>query len=193
MRSGNILKNYINLGEEMNIDEFKSRITRRGISRPNLFNIYIQPPEAIGYDTNQLRYLTFKAYSVDIPGKTIATSERRTHGPIQKVSYCDPIFPDITVSIICSDDLYERQVFDRWMNYIIKQNNGFIVEYYSRYTTKTIINKLDHEGRESMKYELIDSYPTNINSQKLDWSETDSYLTLDVTFTYRYYTYIGIN
>lgn len=171
----------------MNIDTFKSNLIRRGISRPNLFSVYIQTPYALGYNLNATKSLLFKAYSLNIPDKTVSTSSRRTYGPIQKVSYCDPIYSDIVISIICSEDLYERNIFEKWLDFIIKPDS-YLVEYYDRYITKTVINKLDSEGKDTIRYELHDSYPVNLGAQKLDWSETDSYLTFDVTFTYRYYT-----
>lgn len=167
----------------MNINKFRQSFTT-GIARANRFKCIIIPPVALtNYKDKDLSY---RCFASELPSKSIVTNERRTYGPVIKTPYSDIVGGEITLSFICSGDLSERKLFDSWMNKIIDIST-WDISYYSEYTTDLYLHVMDESDKVNAKYKFIEAYPATLGSQRLDWSENDSYIVMDVTFNYNYY------
>ena len=86
------------------------------IARPNLFNCYLSG--AAVFDSS-IPDFSFRCEKAEFPGRTIATTDDTHSGPTLKLPY-DMTYNDITLSIICSEDMKERMFFERWMDLIVK-------------------------------------------------------------------------
>lgn len=175
---------------------FLSEFRKKSFARNNLFEVTLFPPKVITGE--KLVYnLHLYAESASIPGLNFATSDIRRYGygPIEKKPYA-PIFNDITISFLVdgTGDLYK--FFNKWMNRIVSSdqyvngsssNNGlsaFEVEYKDDYKTQINISTFDEAGEVVLNTQLVDAVPIAISDTQLSWSDNDSVMKLQVTFTY---------
>ena len=180
------------------ISEFKTSIGN--LVRPNLFNATLNGYSKIvgGTDSGTfpdiVNTFKFRCEKAELPGRTLATSEDAVGGgPSLKLPY-DMTYNDMTLSIICSTDMKEREFFEIWMDKIIGRGgreNAGLVSYYSDYAlgVSLKVEQLDEAGRTLISYTLNDIYPTALTPMNASWEETNTYQRFGVTLAYRYHTY----
>jgi len=183
------------------ISDFKTYIGK--LVRPNLFTATLSGYSKIvgvGEDTtadlpNIDSTFKFRCEKAELPGRTLATSEDAVgSGPSLKLPY-DVTYNDMTLSIICSTDMIERDFFERWMNKIIgpggNSNSAGLISYYADYALGVTlkVEQLDESGQSLISYTLHDIYPTALTPMNAQWEETNTYQRFGVTLAYRYYTY----
>jgi hypothetical protein len=179
------------------ISNFKNKIGN--LARPNLFYAIL------GYGPGFLEYVntsglnveetfSFRCEVAEIPGRTIATmDEAGGAGPALKLPY-DVTYNDINLTIICSEDMKEREFFEMWMNAVVGKGGtdvGGLVNYYSNYAEGNIleIDQLDSAGKILSASSLYDVYPIALSSMTASWEETNSYQRFSATLAYRYYDF----
>ena len=180
------------------ISEFKSAIGN--LVRPNLFIATLGGyKKIVGGNTTPLSDIDstfkFRCEKAELPGRTLATSEDAVgSGPSLKLPY-DITYNDMTLSIICSTDMKERDFFERWINKIIgsggASNSAGLVSYYSDYAMGVTlkVEQLDESGQSLITYTLHDIYPTALTPMNASWEENNTYQRFGVTLAYRYHTY----
>ena len=180
------------------ISEFKTSIGN--LVRPNLFNATLNGYSKIvgGTDSGTfpdiVNTFKFRCEKAELPGRTLATSEDAVGGgPSLKLPY-DVTYNDMTLSIICSTDMKEREFFEIWMDKIIGRGgreNAGLVSYYADYAlgVSLKVEQLDEAGRTLISYTLNDIYPTALTPMNASWEETNTYQRFGVTLAYRYHTY----
>lgn len=179
----------------LSIDNFKSNIS---IVRPNLFYATITLPPGLFTATEiaELNNFKFRCESTELPGRTIATYDDQSTGTTKKLAY-DVTYNDINMTIIASEDMHERKIFESWIDRIVLPSShnaggssGGIVRYYEDYAKGIVtISQLDSNGSDTIaEYKLHYAYPIQVGAMNLNWSEFDTYQRFAVTLTYRYYT-----
>ena len=165
------------------INDFKSSFTT-DLARPNRFDVSIPVPLTLIPYVSSAKNLNYRCEHAQLPGRTFATTEQKTYGPIEKYPYLTT-FTDIDLTFIIDDDMNQKVFFDAWMNYINPQyNNNF--RYKSDYSTVITVNQYDVNNQLSYSVNLYDAYPVSMNQLDLDWA-TDGYHKLSVTFAYTYW------
>jgi hypothetical protein len=193
-------KASINAPRPEDVGAFWSRITNRGGGPAKTSRFLIQIASRPRFpdswklnfpqEMNRLSDLTFQCDTAEIPGRSIATNDIQIGGPTIKLPY-GSTYSDMTLNFICTNDMYERKIFDDWLNYINNVTN-FTISFREDYTTSIYIFQYDEGGDQSMSpavtfgVELIEAYPIAINPMQLAWAE-DSVHRLGVTFAYTYY------
>jgi hypothetical protein len=162
------------------INEFKSSFTK-DIARPNRFDVSIPIPLVLIPYFSSARSLNYRCENATLPGRTFATTEQKTYGPIEKFPYLTT-YTDIDLTFIVDDDMQQKIFFDGWMDYINPLYNHNI-RYKSDYTTAITINQYDVQNKLTYSVNLYDAYPISINQMDLDWSN-DGHHKLVVTFAY---------
>jgi hypothetical protein len=160
------------------------------IARPNLFNCYLSGSGA--FDLS-IPNFSFRCEKAEFPGRTIATTDDTHSGPTLKLPY-DMTYNDITLSIICSEDMKERMFFESWMDLIVKpatQGDAGTIGYHSEYARglKLHVEQLNGNGQSIAEYVCHDPYPIAITPMNATWEEVNTYQRFGVTLTYRYHTY----
>jgi hypothetical protein len=110
------------------------------------------------------------------------------YGPGYKIPY-QTQFADISLTFLCTNDFYERKLFDRWIEAIMPNdthNLRFPNDDDTRYLTNLKIIQYDDFIKQIYAVEMIDAFPISIASQPLNWGE-DSFHRLTVQFSYRKY------
>lgn len=192
----------------LNIDSFRTNID---VVRPNLFYARLTLPfsiEGITITRDPLGFYTygnvtdiskfeFRCEATELPGRTVATYDDQSTGTTKKLAY-DITYNDINLTIIASEDMNERKVFERWIDYIVNpstHNNptgkGGLVKYYDDYAKGVLtISQLNNDGDKVIaEYTMHGAYPIQVSAMNLSWAEFDTYQRFSVTMTYRYYTY----
>jgi len=134
------------------------------------------------------RYLALQCESAELPGKTFQTADVKIYGPIFKVPY-QTQYADTTLTFLCTNDFYERKLFDRWMEAIMPtdtNNMRFPKGQQSRYLTNIKIIQYDEFIKQIYAVELMDAFPIGVAPQTLSWSE-DGFHRLSIQFAYQKY------
>jgi hypothetical protein len=137
------------------------------------------------------RYLALQCESAELPGKTLATADVKIYGPTFKVPY-QTQYTDTTLTFLCTNEFYERKLFERWMDCIMPydtNNLRFPKDERSRYLTNIKIIQYDEFIKKIFIVELIDAFPIGISSQQLSWTD-DNFHRLSVQFAYQKYSVI---
>lgn len=165
------------------ISEFKSSF-RGDLSRPNKFDVNVNIPLVLIPYIAGARTLNFRCENAQLPGRTLATTEQKTYGPIEKFPYLNT-YNDIDLTFIVDDDMQQKILFDAWLNFINPLYNNNI-RYKQEYATILTINQYDVTNKVSYSCNLYDAFPISMNQMDLDWSG-DGYHKLNVTFAYTYW------
>lgn len=140
----------------------------------------------IGANSTMSRYLGLQCESAELPGKSLQTSDVKIYGPSFKVPYMAS-YDVTTLTFLCTNEFYERKLFDRWLESIIPNdtnNPRFPKGKNSSYMTNIKIIQYDDFIKQIYAVELIDAFPVTIASQALSWSE-DNFHRLNVQFSYQ--------
>ena len=179
------------------ITQFKNNVKT---VRPNLFYAQISLPQvvrtAVQSKTSDMNNtFSFRCQATEFPGRTVATNDDIHSGPSVKHAY-DLTYNDINLSIIASEDMVERYVFDTWMENMVTtsgvsggQATGGFVRYYNDTMRdgKIIIYQVNDQQEQLAKCTLYGAFPIGIGPLNLSWEEFDSYQRFAVTISYRYH------
>ena len=158
------------------IKNFKSSF-KTDLSRPSRFDVQIYT-QFLG-DTSVLNY---RCEAAQLPGRTFATMEQRTYGPIEKFPYLNT-YNDLELTFMVTDDMSQKTFFDKWME-IINPTTTNDFTYKADYCADLIVTQYDVRNRPTYSVNILEAYPISVNQLDLDWSSTDTYHKLIVTFAY---------
>jgi len=165
------------------ISEFKSSFSR-DVARTNRFDVNINIPFVMLPYISSARSLNYRCENANLPGRTFATTEQKTYGPIEKYPYLST-YNDMDLTFIVDDDMSQKLFFDGWLNYINPQYNNNL-RFKGDYATIITINQYDVSNQLSYSVNLYDAYPISMNQLDLDWAG-DGHHKLVVTFAYTYW------
>jgi hypothetical protein len=134
------------------------------------------------------RYLALQCESTELPGKVLQTADVKVYGPSFKVPY-QTQYNDASFTFLCTNDFYERKLFDRWLEAIMPtdtNNLRFPKGNRTRYMTNIKIIQYDEFIKQIYAVELQDAFPIGVAAQQLSWSE-DNFHRLTVQFAYQKY------
>jgi len=140
--------------------------------------------------TNNQRYwserLNNSLQSIRMPGRGQSTTQVRTHGVIRDVPY-EPLYGgDIEMNFIVSHDYFERQFFEKWMDYCVGRNGKY--SYYDDFTTEIQISALDIKDEIVYELRLEEAYPKEISAIEYAHSKENELVNLTINMAYRRYT-----
>ena len=164
------------------VNEFKSRIGGH-LASPANFRVLMSG--AI-LDSDGSRLLSLLCNQAQLPGRSFATNEITTHGPIRKQPY-QSIYDDIVFSLYCQEDMGIKELFQEWQSYIQDNSSTNEFSYFDDYVTDVIVEQYTPTGEITYSVKLIDAYPVMVAPLQLDWATKDSFHQLSVTMAYRYW------
>jgi hypothetical protein len=145
-----------------------------------------QDPQSKTTNASLSRYLALQCESAELPGKTLNTADVKIYGPTFKVPY-QTQYTDTTLTFLCTNEFYERKLFDRWIEAIMPSDTNnlrFPKDEETRYMTNIKIIQYDEFIKQIYAVELIDAFPIGVASQQLSWSD-DGVHRLSVQFAYQ--------
>ncbi len=145
-----------------------------------------------GYSDPEItRYLGMQCESAELPGTSLITADSKIYGPVYKVPY-QKQFADVNLSFICTNDFYERKLFDKWIECIMPpdtNNLRFPKGQNTRYLSDISIIQFDEFVKQIYAIKLIDAFPISIASMPLSWAD-DNFHRVTVSFAYHYHKVI---
>ena len=156
-------------------------------------DIFSAPQDPATRTTNASlsRYLALQCETAELPGRTLLTQDVKIYGPTFKVPYQSQ-YNDINLGFICTNDFYERKLFDRWIEAIHPSdtnNMRFPKGNGTRYMCNITIIQYDDFIKKIYSVQLVDAFPIGVAAQPLNWSE-DNFHRLSVQFAYQRYKVI---
>ena len=139
-------------------------------------------------NSSMSRNLALQCEAAELPGKTMATADVKIYGPTFKVPY-QTQYSDTSLTFLCTNEFYERKLFDRWMEAIHPtdtNNLRYPKGDKSRYLTNIKIIQYDDFIKQIYAVELIDAFPIGVAPQTLSWAD-DGFHRLSVSFAYQKY------
>ena len=134
------------------------------------------------------RYLALQCETAELPGKTLQTEDVKIYGPTFKVPY-QTQYAETSLTFLCTNEFYERKLFDRWMEAIMPtdtNNIRFPKGSNSRYLTQITITQFDDLIKQIYAVNLIDAFPIGVAAQPLSWGE-EGFHRLTIQFAYQRY------
>lgn len=190
---GNILPQGVRKG----ISGFRSTINNlNGLQRTNHFYVTIPNPPILQGDIGPI-LLPFLTESATLPGVSLSTTEIRRYGygPTEKKPYA-PTFVDQQMNFLGDGSGLVHKFFYKWLNGIVKFDEfprgypgynkvrPFEVEYKRQYAVDITITTVDEVERKIIEVKLFDAFPVAMGDVSLGWGQTDSYMTLPITFSF---------
>jgi len=165
------------------ISEFRANF-KNELARPNRFDVNIIVPPGLSIFLNQDspgKTLKYSCEAAQLPSRTLATTEQKTYGPVEKFPYLTT-YNDLDLTFIVDSDMNQKYIFDSWLEYINPaRTNNF--KYKADYSTYVTVNQYDTQNKIIYSADFYECYPISTNQMDLDWS-ADSYHKLTVTFAY---------
>lgn len=170
------------------ISNFKNSF-KGDLARPNRFDVSIPVPITLLPYVKYARELSYRCELAQLPGRSLATLEQRTYGPIEKHPYMST-YNDIDLTFIVEDGMEQKMFFDAWLNYINPTYNNNL-RYKDSYAINLGINQYNLQNELTYSVNLYEAYPVSMNQLDLDWNG-EGYHKLTVTFAYTYWKNITL-
>ena len=180
-----------------NVDGFTSTINTLGLANPNKFKVDIAFPSKLNggqhplkQDVATLRNLSLMCETISFQGRGVQTILDLQYGLRKEIAYNAPVYQPITITFLCSRGLKEKQLLDKWNDFIVPNNKGkgFDVAYYKDYTGTLTVTLLDSDGK-TPRYTQVyeEAYPKTVNAIELNHSTTNSVARITADFQYAYW------
>ena len=183
-------------------NEFKAEISKAGgIALASDFRVIVSAPGALThYDTEPLM---FRIDGIDFPARSVTEIPYSLYGAPYKIGATLNYVP-ITLSVLLSPDLRERDFFLEWQDLIggshrkAKENSStdavqqqFNIGFYNDYISEQgiTIEQYDRGKPDIPVYTatLMDCYPSMVGASTMSW-QTPDVLRQSVTISFRYFT-----
>jgi hypothetical protein len=143
---------------------------------------------SLGANPTISRYLSLQCESAELPGKNLVTEDVKIYGPTFKVPY-QTQYAETTLTFICTNDFYERKLFERWLGAIMPtdtNNLRFPKGENSNYLTELTVKQYNEDVTQIFAVKMIDAFPISIAAQPVSWGD-DNFHRLTVQFAYQRY------
>ena len=128
----------------VNVYKPNSSIIEKILNLPNsVFNdVSDAISKAIGGETGGSggssisRYLSLQCESAELPGRNIGTADVKIYGPSFKVP-TSTSYNDMNLTFLCTNDFYERKLFDKWLESKYNQSLRNLVHFVELQNTGT--------------------------------------------------------
>ena len=154
------------------ISDFKSKLTGGG-ARPNLFEVELAFPTAVGIENDVLQKSRFLVKAAALPASTVTPVEVPFRGRILKIAG-DRTFETWTITVLNDTDFVIRSAFEKWMNVINSMEDATGAQNPEEYQKDAMVHQLDRDGGILRSYKFWDIWPTNLSSIDLSYETTDT-------------------
>jgi hypothetical protein len=176
----------------MNYDVISNQLKSGDYARSNLFEVEILIPSIVP-DT-----MRFMVKSASLPGKQLGEVDVKRFGATFKMAN-DVILSNVTLTIMCSKDMRERDFFETWISYIhggdpsdLDSPMNYRMGYYDDYIHNIRVTSFDRKLDEAYAIELREAWPNNMGEVALSWDNSEI-ATFTVGLTYRDWRQVGVS
>jgi len=195
----------------MTVDTMKAMIGKKGgLAQTNRFLVLMTPPKVslinknpsvllgtllsgggITNVINDPRDISLLAKSVNIPGRSIATTDKQVGKQSMKIPY-DFIDGDVKMDFMLTNDMFVRRYFADWLSCIVDADR-YRVGYKKDYSTDIQIIQLNQNNLPIYGVTLENAFPLDISDIELDATGDSGINEISVNFAYDRYVTLGAN
>ena len=173
---------------QFSVSDFSSKISSYGLASPNKFeviftNIPGQP------DRKSAEQLNLLCDQVSLAGRDVQAMLDLQYGVRRQVVYNAPQYTPLSLSFLCTDNMDEKRILDKWNNLCVNTTGGFHVEYYDKYVGHLDVYVLDRSGKNRtyhMHYHEV--YPKTVTAVEMNHGTTNATMRVTTEIQYAYWT-----
>ena len=170
------------------VADFSSRIATKGLASPNKFEVQFKSiPGA--KSTDDLIQLNLMCDQCSLAGRDVQAVLDLQYGVRRQVVYNAPAYTPLSLSFLCTDNMDEKRILDKWNNRCVSVSSGFNVAYYNDYIGELDVYVLDRSGKKRtyhMHYHEV--YPKTITAVELNHGTTNATLRVTTEISYAFWT-----
>ena len=123
-----------------------------------------------------------------LPGKQIGTQPRNL-GTMQQPVANTITFPEVSFTFYMPNSYVMRGYFEQWMSCVVQADEvgGFFTGFYDNYKRDVLVRSYTRNARRAFGIQLIDAYPTTINTIELNSQLQGAAVEATVSMSYRTY------
>lgn len=179
------------VGNFSSISSLLENLRQSPLLRPNRYEVQILWPEGNREMDNGLERpgpsTNCWADSISLPGRSLATVERRTFGPQREMPYERLFSGDLEVTFVLQKGAYWRHKMEQWMDLVIDPDTNKINPDRSTYLGELAIHMLDDSNEPGYSIIVKEVFPKTISPVNLSYSQDNDYLRQTVSFSFRNY------
>ncbi len=160
------------------IDTLVASITHKKLAYPFRYEISFNTADAL----SNLR-LAVSCENITMPGKSIATQEIKTHGPVDDMPYESSFSGDVEATFKVAGDYFERNFFEAWQQKIVNPRTNNL-GYKDSYSCEIEITQLDLQDQPIYHLILEDAFPKTVHPVELG-DEREGIQKQSISFSYR--------
>ena len=172
---------------QFSVADFSSRIAKKGLASPNKFEVIFKSIPGAGAD--DLKQLNLMCDQCSLAGRDVQAVLDLQYGIRRQVAYNAPAYTPLSLSFLCTDQMLEKTILDKWNNLIVPVQRGFHVAYYDDYRGELDVYVLDRSGKTRtyhMHYHEV--YPKTVTAVELNHGTTNATLRVTTEIQYAYWT-----
>ena len=171
------------------VANFSSQISKYGLASPNKFEVeFTRIPKEAGGGA-ELTQLNLMCDQVSLAGRDVQAVLDLQYGIRRQVVYNAPAYTPLSVSFICTDNMEEKRILDKWNNRCVNTTKGFDVAYYDDYVGHLDVYVLDRSGKNRtyhMHYHEV--YPKTVTAVEMNHGTTNATMRVTAEIQYAFWT-----
>ena len=168
------------------VTEFTAKLGTLGLASPNKFKVQFENIPVT--DSNSV--LNFMCESVDLAGRQVQSTMELQYGLRREIAYNAPTYNPVSITFLCTENMTEKRILDKWNNICVDSENNFDVGYYKDYASgKMRVTTLDSSGIvEKYWIEYQEVWPKSVQSVNMSHATQNNTLRVIAEFSYAYWT-----
>ena len=171
------------------VADFSSKIAANGLASPNKFEVIFRAIPGATNKAADLLQLSLMCDQVSLAGRDVQAVLDLQYGIRRQVVYNAPAYTPLSVSFICTDNMEEKRILDKWNNKCVNTTGGFNVAYYNDYIGHLDVYVLDRSGKKRtyhMHYHEV--YPKTVTAVEMNHGTTNAAMRITAEIQYAYWT-----
>ncbi len=173
---------------QFSVKDFSSKISSYGLASPNKFEVdFSNIPGQNNRGTRE--QLNLMCDQVSLAGRDVQAILDLQYGVRRQVVYNAPAYTPLSLSFLCSEEMKEKTILDKWNNMCVSVTEGFQVEYYDKYIGELDVFVLDRNAKKRTYHiHYHEVYPKTVTAVELNHGTTNAALRVTAEIQYAYWT-----
>jgi len=173
---------------QFSVKDFSSKISSYGLASPNKFEVDFSNIPGQN-DRGTREQLNLMCDQVSLAGRDVQAVLDLQYGIRRQVVYNAPAYTPLSLSFLCSEEMKEKTILDKWNNMCVSVTGGFQVEYYDKYIGELDVFVLDRNAKKRTYHiHYHEVYPKTVTAVELNHGTTNAALRVTAEIQYAYWT-----
>ena len=174
---------------QFSVANFSSKIASSGLASPNKFEVVFTRIPIVVEGVDATTQLSLMCDQCSLAGRDVQAVFDLQYGIRRQVVYNAPAYTPLSLSFICTDNIDEKRILDKWNNKCVSTTGNFHVAYYDDYVGHLDVYVLDRSGKKRtyhMHYHEV--YPKTVTAVELNHGTTNATLRVTAEMQYAFWT-----